>query len=280
VKTVSLLMTILPILAGQETAIPRKGGAEEAVYIVSRATTAESRALFSARLVKLNATKLYWYEDANVVRAQISPKDLETLRADSDAVLVLEADVGVDAGPPAPPPAGGPLQTGFVGQIPPQPVMAFSPGVPPPMPMGGMGMSAMGMMGGGGMGLAMGAVGLVDTLAGGVAQKMLYRPPSCKVSISSNTAKFGVDGGEGLIEINASGSCAWQAQTSVSWIKILSGSGVSGTGIIAYAIDPLDEAHGAASRILAGRSGAIWIAAAPAGSPIKGNVSQVVKQIK
>jgi hypothetical protein len=130
------------------------------------------------------------------------------------------------------------------------------------------------------MGIAMGAVGLVDTIAGGVAQKMLYRPPSCKVSISSNTAKFGAEGGEGLIEIHASGSCAWQAQTSVSWIKILSGSGVSGTGVISYAIDPIDEGHGAASRIVAGRSGAIWIATAPAGSPIKGNVSQVVKQIK
>lgn len=325
-KTLSLLIAIMPILAGQDgvippkgpaggaatsakgptqrAAIPAKGAAQAAVYIVSRAATAESRALFSARLLKMNATKLHWYEDASVVRAQISPKALETLRADRDVVLVLpETNSGAQAGvahqaslgPPVPPPpepaptappvpaimppapagppsqAGASLQAGCAGPVLPQPAGAFPPGALPPMPIGGMGMSPMGAPPVGSVGFGMGSVGLVDSLAGGVAQRLLNRPPSCKISVAKSAVKFGAAGGEGLIEINASGSCAWQAQASVSWIKILSGSGVSGSGIVSYSVEPSEGKN---------RSGAIWIATSPAGSPIKGNASQVVTQTK
>lgn len=336
-KTASLLIAIIPvipILAGQvaipakgptQGAVPAKGpsqgsavparAAPKAVYIVSRATTAESRALFSARLLKMNATKLRWYEDASVVRVQISPKALETLRADRDVVLVLsetvlsgttlseknpgaqtathEAAAQLSAPPPsesapatAPVPAIVPPgqagaspqgasspQSGCSGPALPQPAGALPPpGAFPPMPMGGMGMAPMIAPPMGSVGLGMGpGVGLVDTLAGGVAQRLLNRPPSCKISVAKNSVKFGPAGGEGLIEINASGSCAWQAQASVSWIKILSGSGVSGSGIVSYSVDPAEGKN---------RSGAIWIATSPAGSPIKGNASQVVTQTK
>ena len=330
-KTISLLIAIIPIMpivAGQvaipakgptQGAVPAKGptqgaaaaakAAQKAVYIVSRATTAESRALFSARLLKMNATKLHWYEDASVVRAQISPKLLETLRADRDVVLVLsetvpsetafpEKNPGARAGthetpaqwsaPPASEsaPATAPVpamvppgqaaaspQSGCSGPALPQPAGALPPpGALPAMPMGGMGMAPMGAPPMGSAGLGMGpGVGLVDVLAGGVMQHMLNRPPSCKISVAKNSVKFGPAGGEGLIEINASGSCAWQAQASVSWIKILSGSGVSGSGIVSYSVEPAEGKN---------RSGVIWIATSPAGSPIKGNASQVVTQAK
>jgi hypothetical protein len=345
VKTISLLMAIMPImpvipmLAGQAGVIPAKGPAQsadpakgpsqgaavpakvapKAVYIVSRATTAESRALFSARLLKMNATKLHWYEDASVVRVQISPKVLETLRADRDVVLVLfetglsetvlaettlsekkPGQAGAHEAPaqlstplpsepapattPAPAivppgqaaassPGGASPQSGCSGPALPQPAGTVPPPGPlPPMPMGSTGMAPMGAPPMGSVGLGMGpGVGLVDALAGGVTQHLLNRPPSCKISVAKNSVKFGAAGGEGLIEINASGSCAWQAQASVSWIKILSGSGVSGSGIVSYSVEPADGKP---------RSGAIWIATSPAGSPIKGNASQVVTQTK
>ena len=130
----------------------------------------------------------------------------------------------------------------------------------------------MGAMGIGSMGLGMGAgVGLLDSLAGGVAQRLLNRPPSCKITVARNSARFPAAGGEGLIEINASGACAWQAQASIGWIKILSGSGVSGSGIVSYSVEPTDGRN---------RSGAIWIATSATGSPIKGRASQVVTQTK
>ena len=74
-----------------------------------------------------------------------------------------------------------------------------------------------------------------------------------------------------VIDVNASGSCAWQAQASVDWIKITSGSGVSGSGIVSYTVMP-----GAGKA----RSGSIWIIAAAGGSPTKGKASQVVTQAK
>jgi hypothetical protein len=91
------------------------------------------------------------------------------------------------------------------------------------------------------------------------------------VSLLKNTATYSAQGGEGLIEVKASGSCAWQAQASVGWITILSGSGVSGSGIIAYRVAP---GEGLA------RSASIWILPTPGGSPIKGKASQVVTENK
>jgi hypothetical protein len=74
-----------------------------------------------------------------------------------------------------------------------------------------------------------------------------------------------------VIEVNASGSCSWQAQTSVDWIKINSGTGVSGSGVVSYTVIP-----GAGKP----RSGSISIIAAAGGSPTKGKASQVVIQAK
>src|SRR5947209_4724534 len=92
---VTALIAIIPILAGQAAVVPQekapaiKTPVEGSVYIVTRASGAESRALFSARLLKLNATKLHWYEDASVVRAEVPKKSLPAVRVDRDVVLVL-----------------------------------------------------------------------------------------------------------------------------------------------------------------------------------------------
>ncbi len=269
-KTVILWIAIMPVLAG-EIAIPAKGAAQETVFIVSRAATAEARALLSARLLNMNAAMLHWYEGGGVVRVQIPPASLDTLRLDRDVVLVLpETGSELPGSNPLETPAHPPAP--IACNLPPMPGN-MQPGAPPMMPMGGgVGMSPMGSMptGGGGLMAGMG-MGLVDSLAGGVAQRLLNRPPSCKISVSKNAVKYGPAGGEGVIEINASGSCVWQAQTSVPWIKILSGSGVSGAGIVSYSVDSADGKD---------RSGAIWISTTPNGSPIKGKASQVVTQAK
>jgi hypothetical protein len=88
-NTITTLIAIIPVLACQAAVIPPKAPAPGAVYIVTRAASAEARALFSARLVKLNAANLHWYDDANVVRADLPKKSLAAVRADRDVVLVL-----------------------------------------------------------------------------------------------------------------------------------------------------------------------------------------------
>jgi len=133
----------------------------------------------------------------------------------------------------------------------------------PALPGGG---APMGMPMGMGMGM-----GLMDSLAGGVASRPLNRAPSCKISVARSTARFLAEGGDGMIEVNASGSCAWQAQSSVPWIKITSGSGVSGSGVVTYTILRGDGKA---------RSGSVSIVANANGSPIKGKASQVVTQSK
>jgi hypothetical protein len=264
-QTIPVLIAIVPLLTAQAATIPAKAPAPGSVYIVTRVATAESRALLSARLIKMNAANLHWYPDANVVRAEIPKKGLATVRADRDVVLVLSehdhpAQVSLleEQAPvlePAPPLQ---LQQASCGASFAPPPMAQFPQIPGPMgaPPG--------------MGMGMG-VGLVDSLAGGVASKLLNRPPSCKISIGKTPAKFPAAGGDAVIDVNASGSCAWQAQASVDWIKITSGSGVSGSGIVSYTVMP-----GAGKP----RSGSIWIIAAAGGSPTKGKASQVVTQAK
>jgi len=281
-QTITIFFGIIPLLAAQTATIPAKAPTPGSVYIVTRATTAESRALLSARLIKMSAAKLHWYPDANVVRAEIPKKGLAAVRADRDVVLVLsehdhpakvslmegsapESEGEKSAGlvlEPAPPLSYtvtpvAPQQAGCAASFAPPPPMGQFPQIPGPM-----GMSPMGM----GMGM-----GLMDSLAGGVASKLLNRPPSCKISIGKGPAKFTAEGGDAVIDVNASGSCAWQAQASVDWIRITSGSGVSGSGIVSYTVLP-----GAGKA----RSGSIWIIAVAGASPTKGKASQVVTQAK
>ena len=103
-KTITVLIAIIPALAGRAAVIPAaKAPAPGAVYIVTRASTAESRALLSARLIKMNVTNLHWYDDANVVRAEAPKKALAAVRADRDVVLVLaEHDRPAERRAPAP----------------------------------------------------------------------------------------------------------------------------------------------------------------------------------
>jgi hypothetical protein len=268
-KLIPMLLVIFPLLEAQT------GSDSRVAYVVTRASSAESKALFSAKLVRMNATKLHWYDDSAVVRIEASAKALADLQSDPDVELVIaEHEQFPIYGPPAPLPVSTepkPISCAVpalpTGQTPPIPLPIPQPVLPNmPLPMGGgMGMMPIGNP------MMQPAFGLADALAGGVAQKLLNRPPSCKVSILKNTASYPGAGGEGLIEVKASGPCAWQAQASVGWITILSGSGVSGSGIIAYRVTPGEGLT---------RSASIWIVAVPGGSPIKGKASQVVTQNK
>ncbi len=277
-KLIPILIAIIPLLNAQTVSDAR------AAYVVTRSTSAESKALFSAKLVKMNATKLHWYENSAVVRVEISSKGVADLQADPDVELVISDHEQTPVYGPLPAPLPVPPDAKQIScaipalpaQTPAVPLTVPPPIAPPvlpnmamPMPMGGGMGGGIGMMPGVGNPMITPAFGLADALAGGVVQKLLNRPASCKVSIVNNKATYPGQGGEGLIEVKASGSCAWQAQASVGWITILSGSGVSGNGIISYRVN---SGEGLA------RSASIWILASAGGSPIKGKASQVVTQ--
>lgn len=266
-KLIPILIAIIPLLNAQTVPDARSA------YVVTRSTSAEAKALFSAKLVKMNATKLHWYDNSAVVRIEISSKALVDLQADPEVEVVISDHEQS--------PVYGPLPAPLAVSADAKPISCATPAVPlpipppvappvlpaMPMPMGG----GMGMMPPIGNPMVTPAFGLADALAGGVVQKLLNRPASCKVSLLNNKATYPGQGGEGLIEVKASGSCAWQAQASVGWITILSGSGVSGNGIISYRVN---SGEGLA------RSASIWILASASGSPIKGKASQVVTQNK
>ncbi len=265
-----------PSRAAKSAQPPRIAAAPGAIYVVTRATTTESRALLSARLVKLRAANIHWYDNANVVRADFpaatAKETLAALRADPDVILALPQTETVtpqlcstkatnepapqqDMPTPALPP------TGAVGPPPPNallPVPAALMPMPPPMQM------PMGM----GMGVS-GPMGLMDSIAGGVVNKMLNRTPSCKISLSRPSIATEAAGGDEVVDVRASGSCAWQAQPSVPWIHINSGSGVSGSGVLSYTVEPSNGKK---------RVGSIAIIGALGGSPLKGKATVVVTQ--
>ena len=263
-KLIMILIAMIPLLDAQTA------------YVVTRASSEESKALFSAKLVKMKATKLHWYDNSAVVRVELSPTALADLQVDPDVELVIADHDQPTIYGPLPLPAAAEAKAiscaipaaPAVVPTPPPGVAPVLPNMPMPLPMAGGGM---GLMPGIGSPMMQPAFGLADVLAGGVANKLLNRPPSCKVTMEKSSATYPGKGGEGLIEVKASGSCAWQAQASVGWITILSGSGVSGSGIISYRVN--------AGEGLA-RSASIWIVAIPGGSPIKGKASLVVTQNK
>ena len=108
--------------------------------------------------------------------------------------------------------------------------------------------------------------------AAAVRKPATYSSDICIVgtgAIGKTAALFTPAGGEEVIEVKASGSCSWQAQASVPWIKISSGTGVSGSGIISYTVTA------SAGK---GRTGSISLVAAPGGNPIRGQATVVVSQ--
>jgi hypothetical protein len=270
-------LTIIAIFLTCGEMVRTQPAATSVVFIVAREGSAESRAMLSGRLVKLNASNLHWYDDVNVLRVELPKEALAAVRADPDVALALP-ETPAPSVPAAPsdltaakaavsPPDSAPV-------VPPAPPGSAAPGLPPPSglitppppltpPM------SSGMMVGPGVGMGVAATGLVDSLAGGLMTRLLNRPPACKISVAQPTAMFAPEGGDQVIEVKASGSCSWQALASVPWIKINSGMGVSGLGIISYSVSAAEGKS---------RAGSISIVGTPGGSPIHGKAIVVVMQ--
>src|ERR1022692_3242355 len=85
-NTMAVLTAIIAVLVGQAGMVPAQAAATGVVYVVTRAATAESRALLSARLVKWNATNLRWYDDAAVVRIELPKEALAAVRSEERRV--------------------------------------------------------------------------------------------------------------------------------------------------------------------------------------------------
>ena len=63
------------------------------------------------------------------------------------------------------------------------------------------------------------------------------RVVSCSYTISPTTKRFSYFGGTSTITVTASdASCAWQAASNVSWIRITSGSSKTGSGKVSYRV--------------------------------------------
>lgn len=61
----------------------------------------------------------------------------------------------------------------------------------------------------------------------------------CSVSLSETTVTFERAGGTRSVSIQAStSSCAWQAASNASWLRITSGGGAAGNGVVSYEVEP------------------------------------------
>jgi hypothetical protein len=275
-------LTAIAALVSLGEMVQAQPAATSVVFVVGLESSAESRAMLSARLVKLNASNLHWYDDVNVLRVELPNDALAAVRADPGVALALP-DVLASAAPapsldvlapkgtaPPDPATGSPLPP--VSAIPPTPPGTPLPLMPPPLPpttmpiappiSGGMALAP-------GSGIGVAATGLVDSLAGNLITRLFNRAPACKVSVAQPTAMFVPAGGDQVIGVKASGSCSWQALASVPWIKINSGMGVSGLGIVSYTVTAADGKS---------RAGSISIVATPGASPIRGKAIVVVMQ--
>ena len=114
-----------------------------------------------------------------------------------------------------------------------------------------------------------GITNMIDLMVGSLARKLVDRPAACRITVKSTRATFGAAAGDAVVPVSASGPCVWQAQSSVDWIKINSGLGSSGAGVVSYTVKP---------GVPKVRSGAISIVAGSGGLAIKGRASLVVTQ--
>jgi hypothetical protein len=62
-------------------------------------------------------------------------------------------------------------------------------------------------------------------------------PPACSVSVNRDDIRVDDRGGVERIQVRADNGCAWEAETSESWIRIVSGSG-TGRGTLIVGVEP------------------------------------------
>jgi hypothetical protein len=63
-------------------------------------------------------------------------------------------------------------------------------------------------------------------------------PPACEVSVKHDDFKIKERGGVERVDVKASRDCSWAAESSESWIRILSGANGTGDGRVVFAVEP------------------------------------------
>jgi hypothetical protein len=65
-------------------------------------------------------------------------------------------------------------------------------------------------------------------------------PPvqACTFSLSGSSQSFSTTGGTGNVTVNTSSGCAWSATSSASWVIVVSGASGTGTGVVAFEVQP------------------------------------------
>jgi len=71
----------------------------------------------------------------------------------------------------------------------------------------------------------------------GYGRLYLGNPPqSCTYSISPTSQSVGANGGTGTINVSTQSGCSWNANESLSWVSITSGSSGNGSGTVHFSI--------------------------------------------
>jgi hypothetical protein len=60
--------------------------------------------------------------------------------------------------------------------------------------------------------------------------------PSCTYSITPTSKSFSATGGSGTVTVSTQDTCAWTAESNVSWISITAGGSGSGSGTVRYTV--------------------------------------------
>jgi len=73
----------------------------------------------------------------------------------------------------------------------------------------------------------------------GVRAQIQQAPAPCTYAISGNgNQAAGPGGGPFQITVSTGAGCAWEATSAASWVRVASGAGGSGPGVVQFAVDP------------------------------------------
>ena len=102
----------------------------------------------------------------------------------------------------------------------------------------------------------------------GVRAMIQQEPAPCQYAVSGSGAQqIGFAGGTFQVNVTTTSGCTWEVTSGASWMRVASGSPGTGSGVVAFTVDPNDGNERVSALAIAGQSFAVTQSASPTPGP-------------
>ena len=108
----------------------------------------------------------------------------------------------------------------------------------------------------------------------GVRAMIQQEPAPCQYAVSGSGAQqIGFVGGTFQVTVSTTSGCTWEVTSGASWMRVASGSPGTGSGVVAFTVDPNDGNERVSALAIAGESFTVTQNASPTPNPVQCNYS-------